>query len=371
MSSLYIHIPFCKSKCHYCAFNSYPKLDSLFERYFIALKKELVQLDLEKPLRTIFFGGGTPTILGAERLAELVVDCGCFSIDTSVEVTVEANPETINHKGLKTLKEAGVNRISFGVQSFKDEDLSLLGREHSVKRVLEVVEEARQVGITNINLDLMSALPNQTVTSWVEILNKAISLKPKHLSVYQLTPEEDTKFYDQYVAGTVALPDDQSSFDMDEVTKEICDKNGLTQYEISNYAKDDCRCLHNINYWENNDYFAVGAGAISFQKGCRERRVDSPREYCERLEVGKPVIIESENLEPMASFRETVIMGLRMVEGVALERLHARYSIDPITYYGASWRKFEDEGLVEVKDGNIRITDKGRPLSNSIMAELV
>lgn len=371
MSSLYIHIPFCQSKCHYCAFNSYSKLEPLFDRYFLALRKELEGLKVDQPFKTIFFGGGTPTILGADRLAELVRVCDKHSIEPEPEITVEANPETINEEGLRTLRGAGINRISFGVQSFKDADLTILGRTHSAKRAIEAVKEAQDAGFDNINLDLMSALPGQTVASWLEVLNIAISLEPKHLSIYQLTPEEDTKFYNQYVSGDIVLPDEQLSLEMDQITKEICAANGFMQYEISNYAKKESRCLHNINYWQNNDYYAVGAGAVSYLKGFREKRVDSPEEYCRRLEIDQSVVVDSEVLDQTTSFRETVIMGLRMVEGVSVESLKRRYKIDPISYYGDIWQQLERKGFVEVRGGNLRITESGRPLSNSIMADLV
>lgn len=371
MSSLYIHIPFCKSKCHYCAFNSYPNLDLLFERYFQAIKVEIACLKVTHPFKTIFFGGGTPTVLGAKRLCGLIDSCTKHSIDKTAEISIEANPETIDLKGLRELKDGGVNRISFGVQSFNDDDLQTLGRAHKALRAIEAIAEAKSVGFDNVNLDLMSALPGQNPAMWRKVLKTALSLKPKHLSIYQLTPEEDTKFFDDYVADKVSLPSDEISLKMDSITKELCLENGLIQYEISNYAKIGYQCLHNINYWKNNDYYAVGAGAVSYFEGCRERRVDSPIEYCDRIAKNESVIVGEERLDSESSFRETVIIGLRMIEGVSVKSLEKRFKIKPINYYGEIWQQFEQKGLVETKDGNMRITEKGRPLSNTIMAELV
>lgn len=321
MSSLYIHIPFCKSKCHYCAFNSHAGLDSLYERYFQALKIEISALKLTDPIKTIFFGGGTPTVLGAEKLIALVNCCRRYTIDSSAEITVEANPETIDFTGLRKLRDGGVNRLSFGVQSFNDSDLLRLGRVHTAEKAVEAVVEAKRAGFDNINLDLMSALPGQTVSTWHHNLESALTLEPQHLSIYQLTPEEDTVFYEQYVSGELGLPGDEESLEMDRITKELCAENGLIQYEISNYAKDDCKCQHNINYWHNNSYYAAGAGAVGYIEGVRQRRVDSPEEYCRCIETGLSVIVEQESLEKETSFRETVVVGLRMFEGVSVERL--------------------------------------------------
>ena len=374
ISSLYIHIPFCKSKCHYCAFNSYAGLDTIFDRYCEAVQVELgLQQKAKKtPLKTIFFGGGTPTVLGAERLVQLLALMKkTFGFNEDVEISTEVNPETVDLEYLKRLRSGGFNRISFGVQSFSDADLRKLGRPHTALQAKDVIIGARRAGFENISLDLMSGLAGQSCDDWQQVLSEAIALQPEHLSVYQLTPEEGTPLFDNIKQGHIILPDDEVSLQMDGITRKLCDEAGLYQYEISNYARDGRECRHNINYWHNNEYRAVGAGAVSFVNGARKRRVESPETYCEKIERGETPICESEKLDKEASFRETVIIGLRLVKGVDLAVLGERFNIDPVTYYGDVLSDLVEQKMVEITGNILRVTDKGRPVSNMIMAELV
>ena len=372
-TSLYIHIPFCKSKCHYCAFNSYSGLDDLFDRYCAALK---IELDTTKrgtlPLKTLFFGGGTPTVLGATRLVELVTHIErTWGFSTEREISTEVNPETVDLADLQLLRRGGFNRISFGVQSFSDADLRQLGRPHTALRAKKGIRQAREAGFKNISLDLMSGLAGQGCDDWQQVLSEAIALQPEHLSVYQLTPEEGTVLYNNIRQGKVVLPDDEVSLAMDRITRTLCDEAGLHQYEISNYAQAGYECRHNLNYWYNNSCMAAGAGAVSLVDGVRERRIESPYSYCDMVEKDDTFIYESEKLDSEASFRETVIVGLRLVQGVDLTVLEQRFNLDPVAYYGDILTDLVEQKMIEITGNMLRITDQGRPLSNSIMAELV
>lgn len=349
-------------------------MEDLFDRYVNALGLEISQYNeppMEK-LSTLFFGGGTPTVVGAKRLVEIMELCKkTFGVADDAEVSTEANPETVTASDLRQLRDAGFNRISFGVQSFHDSDLRQLGRPHTVARAMQAIEDARGAGFENLNLDLMSGLAGQSSTDWEKVLSTALTLHPEHLSVYQLTPEEGTPLYDDIATGRVILPDDDVSLEMDRVTRLLCNEAGLAQYEISNYATLDKECRHNINYWRNNSYRAFGAGAVSYIDGVREKRTGSPIEYCEKIESVVSPIDESEKLGGEASCRETVVIGLRLNAGVDLTRIKERYNIDLVSYYGGTLRKLQASGLVEIADGSLRLTEKGRPIANLVMVDLV
>ncbi len=379
MTSLYLHIPFCLSKCHYCSFSSFAAKEELYGPYVAALKRELMRLaettgkiDRGFLLDTMFIGGGTPTCLPAGLLRGLIRYClDLFGAAPTVEISVEANPGTVDENYLKMLLDAGVNRLSLGVQSFDDEELGHIGRIHNEREACTAIEAARDAGFANINLDLMYGLAGQTPLSWRNSLEKGLSFQPEHLSLYQLTIEENTPFNTLLENKQLQLPDEDAVLEMDEITSQLCGSAGQTRYEISNYAIDAKQCRHNINYWLNNDYLAAGASAVSYLYGGRERRIADPAEYIRRINQNKSVIIEKESLSRQESFRETVIMGLRMVEGVSRSRLRRRYSLDPEDYYGPTLQKLIAAGLLELTATHLRLTERGWPLSNQVMAELV
>lgn len=377
-ASLYIHIPFCLSKCRYCSFSSYPGLQDLHARYIAAVKRELRQLADQTQrhrldtLQTIFFGGGTPTVLPAGALVEILHQCmGMFSCSTQAEISIEANPGTVGQESLTVLRQGGFNRLSMGVQSFSARELIFLGRCHTPHQAIQGFEQARKAGFANISLDLMYGLCGQTLDSWRQSLKTALALGPDHLSLYQLTIEEETPFAEMVKQGVLQLPDDELILAMDELNIRECASAGLFLYEISNFARVGCQCRHNINYWLNEEYLAAGAGAVSYLQGERQKRVANPKEYCRKIESGHSIIIDSEKLEPEASFRESVIMGLRMSQGVALNRLRERYGIDVTEYYGKILDKLIAQQLVELTPSHLRVTARGRVFSNTILAELV
>jgi oxygen-independent coproporphyrinogen-3 oxidase len=379
MASLYLHIPFCLSKCRYCSFQSIAAGGELYVPYVRALTRELLRLaeingvaDGSLKLSTLFVGGGTPTCLPAELLQGVIrSSLDLFGTESDAEISVEANPGTVDAAYLEALLEAGVNRLSLGVQSFDDRELLRLGRLHNGQEACSAALAAAAAGFRNINLDLMYGLPGQTPASWRHSLEKGLSFQPKHLSLYQLTIEPDTPFYALVENNTLHLPEEEAILEMDEITAELCASAGLYQYETSNYAGDGHQCRHNINYWLNNDYLAAGTAAVSCLHGVRERRIADPAEYIRRIKAEQSVVIETESLSGEQSFRETVIMGLRMVNGVSRRTLYERYAIDVQEYYGLTVEKLITLGLIELTATHLRITAKGRQLENLIMAELV
>lgn len=375
MSSLYIHIPFCLSKCPYCSFVSWPGMDGLYQRYVAALLREAAGLRpdaSELPLSTLFLGGGTPSLLAAGEVAAIVTGCkGLFGFSEQAEVSIEANPRTIDPAKLTLLRVSGINRLSIGVQSFNDRELRILGRPYSAADAKAAVHQARAAGFDNISLDLMYGLPGQDHHSWHQTLEQALSLSPDHLSLYELTVEQGTPYHRQLEQGLLDLPDEEEIAAMDQSTASLCREGGLAHYEISNYARPGYKCRHNINYWRNGPYLALGAGAVGCVEGRRQQRTCDPLRYCELIEAGQSVIAEEECLELAASFRESVIMGLRMHCGVSRERLRRRYHMELDACYGETLTRLLDQGLLEMDADHLRLTARGRIFANQVMAELV
>ena len=250
-----------------------------------------------------------------------------FGFNVDAEISVEANPGTVDEYYFESILRAGVNRLSIGVQSFIDTELQSIGRLHTKKQAVDAYRSAQSAGFTNINIDLMSGIPGQTVISWVDSLEEALGLSPQHLSLYQLMVEEGTYFGQLEDKGELTLPDEDEIIEMDVRTKLICEKKGFVQYETSNFAKHGYQCRHNINYWDNKDYYAAGAASVSFVSGVREKRMTDVQDYVNNISLGTSVIMEKECLDPEASFRETVIMGLRMKRGVSIDNLVSRYGL--------------------------------------------
>lgn len=374
MASLYVHIPFCKKKCGYCSFTSYAGLDGLQEAYLNALEIELEGIASQgpAPLGSVFFGGGTPTWLGGNRLARLVEKCLLLlPVEAGAEISVEGNPGTVDRSSLTALLAAGVNRLSLGIQSLDQAELNLLGRGHSCREALDAYGLARAAGFKNISLDLMSGLPGQTGVSWQKSLTGALSCGPEHLSIYQLSFEEGTPLYRNWQAKELKALDEKTIARLDNLTDRAVAKGGYEQYEISNYAKPGYRCRHNLRYWQNADYFAAGAGAVSYGKGARETRIRDVRAYIRAIERGENAIVDREALSLKASFRETVVLGLRMVQGISIADLNSRYGLDPLIYYGPTLSKLLALEVIAINKGFLQLTKRGRMVANRVMAELV
>lgn len=375
IASLYLHIPFCLAKCRYCAFSSHAGRESLYQRYVAALQHEIARCGEQHgaaPLETVFFGGGTPTILAAEQLAAILSTCrSTFSFAEGAEISIEANPGTIGARKLAHLREAGFNRLSIGIQSFDDGELATLGRCHSARQGVDSVHMARLAGFSSISMDLMYGIPGQGVESWRRNLDRALSLGPDHLSLYQLTVEDGTAFADMVDAGQLSLPEEDEVLAMDEYNLAATEEAGLTIYEVSNFSRPGHRCRHNVNYWQNGSYLAAGAGAVSCVQGCRQRRLEEPKDYCRAVEGGTELFTETERLCQEKRFRETVIMGLRMSDGVELQALEARFGLWLPDYYGVTLQKLLAGGFLELSRSHLRVSARGRLLANAILAELV
>ncbi|MFZ5774634.1 MAG: radical SAM family heme chaperone HemW [Thermodesulfobacteriota bacterium] len=372
---LYLHIPFCKSKCAYCSFNSQACTQPPPE-YLEALSRQIAFWSghpwcQERIFSSLFIGGGTPTIYG-ERLAGLVSQClGAFRFSEDAEVSVEANPNTVDAATLDALRRAGVNRLSLGGQSLSDRLLAMIGRTHTAAEVRAAVIMARQAGFVNLNLDLIYGLPDQRVADWQETLEVALSFAPEHLACYELTIEEGTPFGEARDAGRLVLPGEEEVLAMEEITHALAGQAGLQRYEISNYARPGFQCRHNLNYWRNGSYLGLGAGAVSCLSGMRVSMVDAAERYVALLEQERQPVAEAECLPLAASFRETVVMGLRLLEGVSVERLRGRFGLTAQEYYGSILEELQSQGLVSMGKGRLRLTERALPVANQVLARLV
>ncbi len=368
---LYIHIPFCLQKCGYCAFASVSGGEHLFDPYCRALEKELSCLP-QRPVETLFIGGGTPTALPQEKLIALFDFLHHrFGFMDRAEISLEANPGTVNLSYLQALFSAGVNRLSFGVQSFDDRELAALGRIHTADSAKEAFWFAREAGFTNISIDLIYGLPGLSPVLWQQSLAQAIELQPEHLSLYQLEIEEETPFFSRLKDGKISLPAEKEIALMDKINQQCTAAAGYEQYEISNFAQKGCECHHNLRYWHNMEWYAAGAAAVSYVNGCRARRVGDPRQYIEQITNGNTAIIETECLDKEAAFRETVIMGLRMTGGVDVRELKQRFGFVMEEYYGDIIKKLVRDGFLLKKNHRFFLSGKGKNLANQVMVQLV
>ncbi len=376
-AGIYIHIPFCQSKCDYCAFVSYAARQDIFKNYLAALEQEIAfyadhPIVKKTSFNTLFIGGGTPTILPAERLAGLINTVqGSFALSPKSEISVECNPNTLEPDKLKALKSSGVNRLSIGAQSFNDRILNRIGRQHSAADVFAAVLLARESGFTNINLDLIYGLPGQLVHDLESDIKTALELKPEHLSIYQLSIDDNTPFADLDKQGKLDLPSEKMVAAMAEIPEQTLADKGYRRYEISNYALPDRECRHNLTYWHNGTYLGLGCAAVSSLSGNRIRNTPDPDHYIARISSSEPPWIESESLSKETSFRETVIMGLRLIDGIDINALRVRYGIDIHHYYKDTLDSLLSKELVRITNGQMRLSAKALPVANQILAELV
>lgn len=376
-AALYIHIPFCLSKCDYCGFNSYPVNRHDPAAYMEALNRQ-IQLSARHPLireklfDTVYIGGGTPTCIGTELLLSLLNSLKKnFRLEAETEFTIEANPNSLNQEGLIRLASAGINRISLGVQSFSNRLLAGIGRSHTKEDIYQGVDKIRKAGLTNLSLDLIFGLPGQSVRDFRSSLESALSLGPKHISLYELMVEEGTPLAGKLAEGRLTLPDEDRVAEMAETARTVCREKGFGQYEIANFARQGWCCRHNLHYWYNQDYLGLGAGAVSGLRGMRITSEADPGLFNARLKEDQLPITGMEGLCRRASFRETVIMGLRMIRGVSLQELKRRFQIYALDYYGGELAELMDRDLIEIREGRLRLTERGLPVANQVLSRLV
>jgi oxygen-independent coproporphyrinogen-3 oxidase len=367
----YVHIPFCARKCAYCDFNSYSGYgEASVARYCRALEREIRETALTAaPVDTVFFGGGTPTAIPAANEALLLrAVLETLPVTGDAEITTEANPGSSDIVGLATLRDAGFNRISFGVQSFDSGLLATLDRIHSADEAKRAVRAARDAGFDNISIDLMYGLPHQTFPQWRDTLEQALELEIAHISMYSLIIEEGTGFATLAAKGKLPLPSDDAAADMFEHARARVAEAGFAQYEISNYALPGRESRHNIHYWRNDPYYGFGAGAVSYQNGARATRLLTPTRYAAAVESGAPLIAECETPTRDEQMIETMMLGLRLTdEGVSAEAFRARYDCSPHDRWGAEIARLVANGLLEDTGDRLRLTKRGVFLANEVM----
>ncbi|MBI4547235.1 MAG: radical SAM family heme chaperone HemW [Ignavibacteriae bacterium] len=379
MASLYLHIPFCEHKCIYCDFYSVESLDSM-DRFLSALKQEIelyADYSIKEEFETIFFGGGTPSLLKPKTLHEILDRLSTtFTIRRDAEVTVEANPGTVDRAKLRSYREAGVNRLSFGVQSFHDDELKFLTRIHSSEQAKVSVLMAKDVGFNNVNIDLIFSLPNQTLQRWEENLRQAVELEPQHISAYSLIVEKGTPLADMVAAKLVSPLPVETEAEMYEFTMAYLRSAGFQHYEVSNYAKPGFRSRHNSNYWNHSNYLGFGPSAHSFWSatplGDRRRwwNVRSIDGYCEKILNRQLPLAGQEVLTEEQLVEEAIMLGLRS-DGIDLYRLSSEFGVDLLTAARSTIEQLTAEHLTTLNDHTLRLTDKGYLLCDEISEVMI
>lgn len=371
MKAAYIHIPFCEHICHYCDFNKFFIKTQPVDEYLAALEKEMqhtIEQKGEQELKTIFIGGGTPTSLTVSQLDKLMNSIHRVLKPTKnlVEFAVEANPDELSLEKLQVLKAAGVNRLSFGVQTFEDDLLKKIGRVHQKKDVLTSFERARAVGFDNISLDLMFGLPHQEKHHVMNSLETAFSLGAEHYSVYSLIVEPKTVFYNLMQKGKLHLPPQEREAEMYELVMDEMERHGLKQYEISNYAKPGFESQHNLTYWSNEDYFGFGAGAHGYVDGIRNVNAGPVKHYLELIDQTGFPYKETHQVTKAEQIEEEMFLGLRKIEGVKSADFQAKYGATPEALFSTVLEDLEEKGLIVKDDMGIRLTRKGKLLGNEV-----
>lgn len=383
--ALYLHIPFCRRKCRYCSFVSYERRQADIPAYLRALKAELAQRSRGEQVSAIYFGGGTPTLLSPEHLGNILKTIhSLFDVEEAAEITTEANPGTIDETYLSAIRELGVNRLSLGVQSLNDKELALLGRIHTASEARQAARFARSAGFENLNLDLIYGLPGQSLAVWQQTLEEAVSLSPEHLSLYALTLEEGTPMKQAIDNGILPEIDPDRAAAQYELAEDLLTDRGYRHYEISNWAKPGRECRHNLTYWHNRHYLGVGVAAHSWLDGRRLANTDSIDKYLaefakskgQRAERRESFALHSslemaEEIPPELELAETIILGLRLDEGVSVSDIQSRFGINPLSHYHRQIDEMTIAGLLECSGDNLRLTRRGRLLSNEVFWRLL
>ncbi len=382
--SLYLHIPFCQTKCTYCAFNTYTNLDAFIDPLVEALIREIEIVSAGKPaakIATIYFGGGTPSLLKSEQIECILTSIHHrFSVLPDAEITLEANPNDLHYAYLVELHELGINRLSIGMQSANMNELMLFARRHDNDMVVRAVTAARQAGFNNVNLDLIYGFPHQTLESWESSLWQMLGLQPEHTSLYALGLEEGTPMADWVARGRLPSPDDDLTADMYEFASNILATAGYVQYEISNWSKPGFTSRHNLQYWRNLPYIGLGPGAHGFAEGIRYSTVLLPQRYIQAMETanqpyGFPYTPATDNavvVDRAGEIAETLIMGLRLTqEGIRRSTFSERFGVDLLEIHGPAIEKFVGYALLHVDSDVVRLTERGRLLCNVIFRELI
>ena len=383
---IYIHIPFCKSKCIYCDFNSFDNKNELIEKYIKCLKKEIQDIGNRIRLKsngdyanlpvakTIYIGGGTPSYISENYISEILKTIEInFDIKQDCEITIEVNPGTVTLEKMKKYREIGINRISIGLQSANDRLLKILGRIHNYEQFLQTVNLAKLAGIDNISADIIIGLPNQTIYDVEDTVNKLIELNLNHISVYSLIVEPNTKLEEKVNNGVLELPDDETERYMYWYTKRKLEENGYIHYEISNFAKPPFRSKHNLSYWNQEEYIGLGLSASSYENNIRYKNIDDLEKYIENISndnIAKNTIIE-EKQSKEDKMKEYMILGLRKINGINITEFRRIFNVSPLYLFNKELTKLVREDLIRIDINNIRLSKKGLDLANIVWEEFI
>lgn len=370
---IYIHIPFCIKKCEYCDFVSYCNKKEYVPQYINALKKEIKNnINKEYKITTIYIGGGTPSSIEENYIADIIETIKLNMNEENlkdfenIEVTIEVNPGTVNKEKLQVYKKIGINRLSIGLQETHNELLKSIGRIHTYEEFIKTYKLARKIGFNNINVDLMIALPNQTIQDIKENLENITKLNPEHISVYSLILEEGTPFYNKYNENKIKLPDEELERNMYWYVKNTLENNGYMHYEISNFSKKGFESKHNMNCWNQEEYLGFGVAAHSYNNRIRYSNTNSIEEY---IKGSNKIIHEEQTLEDMQ--KEYMLLGLRKIEGINIQKFKNKFAQNPIFIFKEQLNKLVDEELIIVDGNEIKLTNKGLDLANIVWEEFV
>lgn len=383
---IYVHIPFCKQKCYYCDFKSYANKEELIEKYIKWLKYEIKEvgegnkLDYENDLddlvtvKTIYIGGGTPSYLDSKYIKEIIEEIReNFKLADKVEITIEVNPGTVNKTKLLDYINSGINRISIGLQSKDNELLKRIGRIHKYEDFLQTYNMAREVGFKNINVDLMLALPGQTIAKLEKGLKQVIDLQPEHISLYSLIIEDGTKIEKMLKNNEITLPDENIERKMYWETKKVLEEAGYIHYEISNFAKEGYKSEHNWNCWSQKEYMGFGVAAHSYTNDVRFSNIDSIEEYIENYEQGNVTdnFVFHEKQTQSSKMKEYMMLGLRKIEGISIQEFKNKFVGNPLYIYRKELQKLVEEELIEIELDKIKLTKKGLDFANIVWEEFI
>ena len=371
---LYLHIPFCVKRCHFCAFYLVMQEERRIERFLGALETELALYAVQsafagRRVSTVYVGGGTPTALSPAQLSQVLTTIAeKFSLTPDCEVTVEATPESFTLEYLDKLREAGVTRLSMGIQTFDQEERTCLGLSSAIEEATAGIRLVKQAGFANVNLDLIYGIPGQTVSSWDQTLQQACEFEPTHLSCYALSLEEGTRFYSAFRRGELELIETDVEREFQDCTTECLERAGYDQYEISNWSKPGQSCRHNRRYWQGQDYVGMGPSAQSYLSGCRFGNVNNLDQYCRELKRGELPVAEQEQLSMVQQAKERVVFGLRLLDGVPIEWIETNKR-DPA--WSASLASFLDDEYIVQTSERVALTSKGRQFADEIGYQLL
>ena len=382
--AIYIHIPFCYIKCPYCDFNTYSQIENLFNSYTIALLKEIELWS--KPLansqiQSVFFGGGTPSYLPIKSIKSLM-NCifSSFNLSNNAEITFECNPDDLTSRKLNCLLENDVNRLSIGVQSFNNKLLKILGRNHSATKAQNAIKRSLMSGFTNVNIDLMYGLPTQTINDWIETIDISLNTNPQHISMYCLTLEKGTPMNEWVKSKKLVNPNPDLAAEMYSIAQQKVKLHKFKQYEISNWAQSQKKSTHNINYWMNGYYIGIGAGAHSHLPEKRFWNINSPKQYTNLLtnnqvkpniDLLPPVIDKSEYISKELEMAETMILGLRLLEGIDAYKFESRFKSNPLIKYSSTISDLVNLNLIYIENHQIKLTNQGLLLGNEVFSRIL